>query len=115
MKITRTLAAKYDLLRMWLISTRPPNHGIQSQAMKRSTFSSGPQNCRAFMERLAVPLKTSVNARSQIKSMFLPLQNFIILKKCRKQFAIMMVVGNVGKVEIEEKLRERKRLIHMAM
>ena len=32
----------------------PPNHGIQSQAMERSTFSSGPQNCRAFMQRLAV-------------------------------------------------------------
>ena len=105
LKITRTLAAKHDLLRMWLISTRPPNHGIQSQAMERSTFSSGPQNCRAFMHAWVDLSRLQLNARSQIQSMFLPLRNFIILKKCRKQFAIMVVVGNVDKVEIDEKLR----------
>ena len=67
--------------------------------MNRSTFSSGPQNWRVFMLRRA-----QLNTRSQVQySVYvLPLGNFILVK-CRKQFAIIAVVGNVDvKIEIDK-------------
>ena len=50
----------------------PPNHGIQSQAMKRSTFSSGPQNYRASGDLL----RPQLNTRLQIQSMFFAFAEF---------------------------------------
>ena len=111
LKITRTLAAKHDLHRMWSISPRP-----------QITVSNHKQWNEAHF--LPVHKITGLAVTSwdlswipacKFSLCFLPLRNLIILKKCRKQFAIMAVVGKVNKVEIDEKLREWKRLIHKAM
>ena len=111
LKITRTLAAKHDLLRRWLISP-----------LSQITVSNHKQWSEAHFLPVHKIAGLAVTSRDlswmparKFSLCFLPLRNFIILKRCRKQFAIMAVVGKVDKVEIDEKLREWKRLIHKAI